>query len=89
MKSDGGITKRVIILYVLNILKLYSSPSSPVTQSAMCNFLNEIGIPCSRKTIGRNIQYLIEFGYCIEKKNGKGYYLNNDANSLQKNKFAI
>ena len=46
MQVKEGISKRVIILYVLNILKLYSSKDTPVTQSAVCNYLNDVGIPC-------------------------------------------
>lgn len=44
METKDGLTKRVIIIYVLNILKLYSSPFTPVTQSAVCNYLNDVGI---------------------------------------------
>ena len=82
-------SKRVIILYVLNILKLYSSPDTPVTQSAICNYLNEVGVLCDRKTIGRNIQYLIEFGYPVERKNGRGYYLCTEKLGNSKNKFVM
>ena len=33
------------------------------TQTNIVKVLNSIGVPCSRKTIGRNIDYLIDFGY--------------------------
>lgn len=39
----------------------------------MAKVLNSIGVACDRKTIGRNINYLIEFGYKIEKT-PQGYY---------------
>ena len=67
--------KKTIILYVLNIIKIYSSESYPVSQTAICNYLNDIHIYCDRKTVGRNIKYLQEFGYPIKKVFGKGFYL--------------
>ena len=89
MEAKDGMTKKVIILYVLNILKLYSSADTPVTQGAICTYLNDIGVSCHRKTFGRNIRYLIEFGYPIKRVNGKGYYLLAEALGHTKNKFAI
>ena len=68
-------SKKTIILYILNILKLYSSEEYPISQTAICNFLNDIHVPCDRKTVGRNIGYLQEFGYPIKKVHGKGFYL--------------
>ena len=90
MQQQKNIAKKVIILYVLNVLRLLSSKHPPVTQTIICNYLNDIGIPCDRKTIGRNIQYLCDFGYPI-KRVCKGYYLDHSeldkANS--KNIFVI
>ena len=47
----------------------------PITNTHMANTLNAMDIPCDRKTIGRNVQYLIDFGYDIVKVPKKGYYL--------------
>ena len=69
------IAKKTIILYVLNVIKVYSSKEYPISQTAICEYLNDINIMCDRKTVGRNIAYLQEFGYPIKKINGKGYYL--------------
>ena len=69
------IANKAIILYVLNVLKAYSSKEFPVSQSAICNYLNDIHVPCDRKTIGRNIVYLQTYGYPIIKISGKGFYL--------------
>lgn len=71
---DKKIAKKTIILYVLEILKL-SSEKHPVTQSAIAEYLNDKGIPCDRKTVGRNIGYLIDFGYKIIKVEKKGFYI--------------
>ena len=81
MRQQKCIAKKVIVLYVLNILRVLSSAENPVTQTTICNYLNDIGVPCDRKTIGRNIEYLREFGYPIERV-GKGYYL--DKSELEK-----
>ena len=90
MQKDNNIAKKVIILYVLNILKLVSSKEHPVTQTNISNYLNDINVPCDRKTVGRNIQYLCDFGYPI-KRVGKGFYL--DKSEMQqanaKNVFVI
>lgn len=72
MKKD--IAKKTIILYVLKILQEGSSKDKPITQTNITKVLNSIGVSCTRKTIGRNIDYLIEFGYKIVKLSGGGCY---------------
>ena len=89
MENSKNIAKKVIIIYVLNVIKAYSSPESPVSQTAICNYLNEIDVPCDRKTVGRNIKYLCEFGYPIQKVRGKGYYLSAEDIEKSKNKLVI
>ena len=68
--------KKTIIVHILRILHNYTSFDYPVTQTNIVNYLNEIDIPCSRKTVGRNLKYLIECGVPIKRKNCKngGYY---------------
>ena len=85
MQKEKNIAKKVIILYVLNILKLISSKENPVTQTNISNYLNDINVPCDRKTVGRNIQYLCDFGYPI-KRNGKGFYLDKSEMQQANNK---
>ena len=89
MNERKRIAKKSSILYVLNIIKLYSSKEYPVSQSAICNFLNEINVPCDRKTVGRNIEYLQEFGYPIVNVPGKGFYIDKEALKSSKNKLII
>ncbi len=79
MKDKKRMAKKTIILYVLNIIKRFSSEEHPVSQTAICNYLNDIEISCDRKTVGRNISYLKDFGYPIEKIEGKGYYMDKKA----------
>ena len=77
------------MLYVLNVIKLYASAEYPVSQTAICRYLNEIGIPCDRKTVGRNVRYLQEFGYPIVHIPVKGYYLDREALKKCKNKLVM
>lgn len=69
------IAKKTIILYVLKMLQEGSSKEKPITQTNMAKVLNSMDIPCDRKTIGRNIDYLIDFGYPIVKIKGGGVYM--------------
>ena len=84
-----SIAKKAIIIYILNVIKVYSSPEAPVSQTAICNYLNEIDVPCDRKTVGRNIEYLCEFGYPIKKIRGKGYYLTEEDIKKCENKLVV
>ncbi|MDE7075924.1 MAG: hypothetical protein K2O62_01235 [Clostridia bacterium] len=70
------IAKKTIIVHVLRILYCYTSFAYPATQAQIADYLNDIDIPCDRKTVGRNINYLIDMGLPICKSNGikRGYY---------------
>ena len=70
------IAKKTIILYVLKFLYKGSSFERPITQLQIVHVLESIGVICDRRTISRNIQYLIDFGLPIIRKKGKngGYY---------------
>ena len=89
MEKQKNIAKKTVILYVLNILKLYSSEEHPISQTAIAQYLNDIKIVCDRKTVGRNISYLQEFGYPIKKINGKGYYLDKEEMKQNAGKWVI
>lgn len=69
-------SKKVIIVHILRVLYCYTSVEYPATQTYIANYLNDIDIPCDRKTVGRNINYLIEIGLPIVKSKGskRGYY---------------
>ena len=54
--------KKILILEIYKILCLYSSRNEPIRQTEIASQLN-----CSRKTIARNIDYLIACGYPIMK----------------------
>lgn len=80
------IAKKTIIVHILKILYCYSSSDYPVTQTNIANYLNDIDISCDRKTVGRNIKYLIEMGLPIVKSKGskRGYFYD-----IEKDKFFI
>lgn len=67
--------KKVIVLHVLKILQEESSKETPITQIQIANKLSAMGIHCDRKTVGRNIECLIHFGYHIIKLTAGGCYL--------------
>ena len=77
-----NIAKKTIIVYVLKVLYNYTTNDNPATQTFIANYLRDIGILCDRKTVGRNIKYLIEIGVPIKKssktKNGFYYDIKND-----------
>ena len=77
------IAKKTIILYVLKMLEDYPEQNKPITYTDMARTLKAMGIHCDRKTVGRNVDYLIEFGCPIVKlKNGGCYLDKNDYNPL-------
>lgn len=68
--------KKVTILYVLKILKDGTNKDNPISQLVITKTLNLMGIKCDRKTVSRDIDCLISFGYDIVKINGGGCYFN-------------
>ena len=72
--------KKTIIVHILRVLYNYTSFEYPATQTAIVNYLNDIHIPCARKTVGRNLKYLMECGLPVKRKQGRngGYYYDVD-----------
>ena len=69
------IAKKTIILYILEMLEKGSSKEKPITITSMTKVLNSMNIPCERRTVGRNIDYLIQYGKPIVKIKGGGCYI--------------
>lgn len=68
--------KKLIILYVYDALKYGSSENRLLHQTTIAKQIsNFCGIPCTRKTVARNINYLREYGCEIITKKGKGCYM--------------
>ena len=67
--------KKMAILCILNVLKEYSDEQHPLTQSEIIKKIENIyGLELERKSIGSNIDSLIDFGVDIVKTNN-GCYL--------------
>ncbi len=73
-------TKKTVIVHILRILYNFTSADYPVTQTAIVKFLRDSDIECSRKTVGRNLKYLMDTGVPIKRKNVRngGYYYDID-----------
>ena len=88
MQEKKKIAKKVIIVYILNVLRM-TSKDRPINQTVICDYLNEIGIPCDRKTVGRNVEYLREMGYPIVKVPGVGMYFDHENFIADERKFIL
>ena len=68
--------KKLSIIYILEILKEFSDEKHSLTQNDILKLLSSnYGMECERKSIGANIDNLIEAGYDIVKCDGGGCYL--------------
>ena len=72
--SYGG-NKKLSILYILEILKDYSDENHLLSQAEIVKKLNSIyGMECERKSVGANIDNLIDYGFDLIKTQA-GCYL--------------
>lgn len=68
--------KKIVLLYVLDILKDYTDDKHLMTYSDIVSKLEILyGIRPNVKSIARNIETLTEYGYKIEKVRNNGCYL--------------
>jgi len=68
--------KKLLSLYILKILEKYSDETHVLTQKDIIDKIYQTyGIEFERKTISRNIDSLIDFGYDIIKNKKTGVYL--------------
>ena len=68
-------SKKLLILYILEVLRKYSNEEHPLTQDDILNKIYSLyGMECERKSIGANVDLLIDLGYDIIKLK-KGCYL--------------
>lgn len=66
--------KRLIPLYIINILKKYTDQDKHLRQKEIVQLIKDsFKINCERKAVARNIKYLIDAGFDI--RNEKGYYI--------------
>ena len=77
-KSSSASSKKLMILYVLEVLIKYSDQHHKLTQSEIIDYIKkDYDMDCERKAISRHIKALINHGYTIEtyEDNGEGYYM--------------
>ncbi len=68
--------KKIVLLYILDILKDYTDEDHLIKYSEIVKKFEIIyGITPNAKSIARNIETLVEYGYEIVKKGKKGCYL--------------
>lgn len=77
--------KKQLILWVLNLLETESDESKPITQTKIADIISKV-YPCDRKTVGRNIKFLIEMQYPI-RKTSRGFYMDNRVYSVDEVNF--
>lgn len=78
-KSEKNMRKdyatKTIIIHIFIVLQKYTSREHPVSYTELARYLQGIGKTCDRKTVARNVDYLIKDGFPIMKTNdGKCYY---------------
>ena len=64
--------KKMSLLCILQILREYSDENHPLTQAQIISkIVNNYGLELERKSIGANIESLIDFGFDIIKTDHK------------------
>ena len=75
MMPESG--KKIIILYILQILRKYTDPDHTMTQQQIAEKLrSEYGLEGNRSTVKRNISDLIDAGYDIQYTEVTRSYVN-------------
>lgn len=80
-------TKKYLIVLILRILETHSDSSHPLTQVAIASMISDI-YPCDRKTVGRNIKFLMQVGYPIVKT-PNGFYMDRQLFTRDEVKFIV
>lgn len=66
---------KTIIVHILLTLQKYTTKERPVSYTELSRYLQGIGKSCDRKTVARNVDYLIADDFPIGKTNdGKCFY---------------
>lgn len=79
--------KKYLILLILKILENESDENHPLTQSKIAQTISDM-FPCDRKTVGRNIRFLMKVGYPI-KKTSRGFYLDGKKFTVEEVHFIL
>ena len=81
-------SKKQLILLILNELNANSDEDHPLTQTQIAKNISGEKYACDRKTVNRNIKFLVDMGYRIKKKEkNKGFYMDKRLFSLDEISF--
>ena len=77
-------SKKQLILLILNELNVNSDEDHPITQSQIAKNISGEKYLCDRKTVLRNIKFLMDMGYPIRKHEKQhGFYMDNKIFSVE------
>ena len=79
--------KKYLIILILRILETNTDKDHPLTQVKITEMISPV-FPCDRKTVGRNIKFLKEIGYPIEKTT-KGFYMDKQLFSKEEVEYIL
>ncbi len=79
--------KKHLIILILRILETRSDEAHPITQVEIARLISG-KYPCDRKTVGRNIGFLRELGFPIEKC-PRGFYMEKKLFSREEIAFVL
>ena len=69
-------SKKQLILLILNELNANSDEEHPLSQAQIAKNISGEKYICDRKTVCRNVKFLMDMGYPIRKKEkNKGFYM--------------
>ncbi len=77
-KENIAPVKKLLILYILEVLRNYSDKDHKLTHSQITSLIKkDYDVDCGKKAIIRNVQALIDHGFKIGtyEENGEGYYI--------------
>ena len=81
-------SKKQLILLILNELNVNSDEKHPLTQSEIARNISGEKYVCDRKTVCRNIKFLMDMGYPLRKKEkNKGFYMDNKLFTVEDIRF--
>ena len=77
-------SKKQLILLILNELNANSDENNPLSQAQIAKNISGEKFLCDRKTVCRNIKFLMDMGYPIRKHEKRsGFYMDNKIFSVE------
>ncbi len=80
-------SKKALILLILRLIENETDRYNVLSQTKIAEIISGV-MPCDRKTVGRNIQFLIDCGYPIVKTR-KGVYMDSRVFTIEEKDFIL